>query len=1062
MARGQEQGRHGGRVVPTEGPDDDLCRLLAGLQALYTGDFGVRLRLRGAGVSQEIAEVFNNLARRSQRITQKCVHAGDLVGRQGRIGKRVAVDDVPGSWNTIMSAQNTVVTDLVQTIGEISRVIHAVANGDLSQGMPTEIAGRTIKGDLVRVSRTINTMVDQLRSFAAEVTRVAKEVGIDGKLGGQARVKGVSGIWKDLTDNVNQLTGNLTNQVRNIALVTTAVAKGDLSQKITVDARGEILALKDTINTMVDQLRSFAAEVTRVAKEVGIDGKLGGQARVKGVSGTWKDLTDNVNGLAGNLTSQVRNIALVTTAVAKGDLSQKITVDARGEILELKNIVNAMVDQLRSFAAEVARVAKEVGIDGKLGGQARVSGVGGTWKDVTDNVNQLAGNLTSQVRAIAEVSTAVTNGDLTRSVTVEAKGEVLALKDNINKMIRNLKETTEKNWEQDWLKTNLARFSAMMQGQKNLSAVSRLIMSELTPLVAAQHGVFYAVNIDGNCLNLTATYACTNRPMSFSFGEGLVGQCALEKQKILLTVVPEGYICVTSGLGHAPPASILVLPVLFEGDVLAVIELASLQVFSPINHIFLDQLMISIGVILNIINASARTEELLKELQNSNIELEVQAKELEEKATLLEIKNQEVEMASLSLEEKAQQLSMISQYKSEFLANMSHELRTPLNSLLIMAKLLSDNGDKNLSPKQIQFSHNIYASGRDLLSLINEILDLAKVEAGKMELLSYNTALLEVVGNAARDFYAIAQQKEITFTIECAPDLPQSIYTDSQRLQQIIKNLLSNAFKFTEIGHITLKIRRYIDDRAKFQNEALREADTLLEFSVEDTGIGIAEDQKKLIFEAFQQVDATTNRKYGGTGLGLTISRELSRLLGGEIHLRSVIGKGSEFTLYLPVVSTDADHDVVIFPTASVSCIDIHTEPSAAETAEFCGETVLVVDDDVRNIYALSSVLENHKINVVFAESGADAVDIMANRNDVALVLMDIMMPGMDGYEATQAIHDIGHYRQLPIIALTAKAMKGDREKALEVGLSDYITKPADTNALLQVVGRWIVRKQHA
>ncbi len=1328
-----------GHESKSQARTSDMERLLAGLQRLHEGDFSVRLRLREPGLSQQIAEIFNSLARRNQQLTHEFVRVADLVGRQGRIAERASLGGMQGSWGTMMDAQNRAIDDLVQTIIEISRVIRAVASGDLSQTVPNDVAGRPVKGDLVRAGRTVNTMVDQLRSFAAEVTRVAKEVGIEGKLGGQARVRGVSGTWKDLTenvnqlagnltsqvrnialvttavangdlsqkitvgargeilelkdtintmvdqlrsfaaevtrvakevgiegklggqakvpgvagtwkdltDNVNQLTGNLTNQVRNIALVTTAVAKGDLSQKITVDARGEILELKNTINTMVDQLRSFAAEVTRVAKEVGIDGKLGGQARVPGVSGTWKDLTDNVNGLAGNLTSQVRNIAEVSTAVANGDLSQKITVDARGEILELKNTINTMVDQLRSFAAEVTRVAKEVGIDGKLGGQARVPGVSGTWKDLTDNVNglagnltsqvrniaevstavangdlsqkitvdargeilelkntintmvdqlrsfaaevtrvakevgiegklggqarvkgvsgtwkdltenvnqlagnltsqvrnialvttavakgdlsqkitvdargeilelkdtintmvdqlrsfaaevtrvakevgiegklggqakvpgvagtwkdltenvnQLAGNLTAQVRAIAEVSTAVTKGDLTRSITVEAEGEVLALKDNINQMIKNLKETTEKNMEQDWLKTNLARFSAMMQGQKNLSAVSRLIMSELTPLVSAQHGAFYTVNIEDNRLDLIASYAYNKSvmvPTSFEFGEGVVGQCALEKKPIILTAVPDDYIRITSGLGYAAPANILVLPVLFEGDVLAVIELASFQSFNSIHRVFLDQLMVSVGVVLNIIGASMRTEELLQELQNSNGELEAQAKELEEKATLLEIKNQEVEMASLSLEEKAEQLAMISKYKSEFLANMSHELRTPLNSLLIMAKLLAENRDMNLNPKQVQFANTIHASGRDLLNLINEILDLSKVEAGKMGIVASDTKVSELVDYVVRDFRAISQQKDIEFSIDLADDVPPSMYTDGQRLQQVLKNLLSNAFKFTDSGAITLRAYRYTGTRSVFQTEALREATTIVAFTVRDTGIGIADNKQRLIFEAFQQVDATTSRKYGGTGLGLTISREISRLLGGEIQLQSTVGEGSEFTLYMPQTYVGIDLDAGPVEAGAPpfgDAIGGEVEDDGEQVIAFSGEKILVVDDDVRNIFAISSVLENHKLNVLFAESGVDAIEILEANDDVDAVLMDVMMPNMDGYETTQAIRRLERYKKLPIIALTAKAMKGDREKSLEAGLSDYITKPVDTVALLKMIKRWLM-----
>jgi HAMP domain-containing protein len=438
-------------------------------------------------------------------------------------------------------------------------------------------------------------MVEKLRIFADEVTRVAKEVGTEGRLGGQASVPGVGGTWKDLTDNVNAMAGNLTVQVRNIADVTTAVARGDLSRKITVEVRGEILELKNTINTMVDQLNAFASEVTRVAREVGTEGKLGGQAKVPGAGGVWRDLTDNVNSLASNLTGQVRNIADVSTAIANGDLSQKITVEAQGEVLNLKNTINNMVDRLRVFADEVTRVAKEVGTEGKLGGQAEVPGVAGTWKALTDSVNAMANSLTVQVRNIADVATAVTKGDLTRQITVEAQGELDELKQNINQMIGNLRETTERNQEQDWLKTNLAKFSRMMQGQKDLESVSRLIMSELTPLVSAHHGAFFIQEGDASApmLKLIASYAYRARKNvsnRFGVGEGLVGQAALEKQPILLTNVPDDYIQITSGLGEAPPRNIIVLPILFEGEVKAVIELASFLPFSAIHQTFLDQL----------------------------------------------------------------------------------------------------------------------------------------------------------------------------------------------------------------------------------------------------------------------------------------------------------------------------------------------------------------------------------------------------------------------------------------------------------------------------------------
>src|SRR6266567_4704890 len=701
---------HAGDSRSDQGTERFLQDLLVALTAARAGE-ATRLDTRRSGLAGEVARAYNELLDQNTRFSRELARVAKVVGQEGRMTVRVQLGNPTGTWATSVEAVNSLIDDLARPTGEVARVISAAAQGDLTQKMALSIEGRPMKGEFQRIGEVVNSMVDQLRAFADEVTRVAREVGTEGKLGGQATVPGVAGTWKDLTDNVNQLAGNLTTQVRNIAQVTTAVAKGDLSQKITVEARGEVAELKDTINTMVDQLNAFASEVTRVAREVGTEGKLGGQADVRGVGGTWKDLTDSVNSMAGNLTGQVRNIAEVTTAVANGDLSKKITVDVRGEIAALADTINGMTDTLAVFAQQVTTVAREVGAEGRLGGQAHVPGASGTWRDLTDNVNQLSATLTTQVRAIAEVATAVTKGDLTRSIRVDASGEVANLKDNINEMIRNLRDTTEKTNEQDWLKTNLTRFTRMLQGQRDLMTVSKMILSELAPLVHAEHGVFYGVvPANGKPMHLTmqAGYAYKTRkslPMEFGLGEGLIGQCALEKKRILVTDVPADYVRITSGLGEAGPLNIIVLPVLFEGEVRAVIELASFQRFSQTHQDFLDQLTESIGIVLNNIEANSRTEDLLKqsqslanELQSQQDQLQRTNEQLAEKARLLaqqnaeiEQKRDEVEVAKSLVEEKAEQLALTSRYKSEFLANMSHELRTPLNSLLILAQELADN-----------------------------------------------------------------------------------------------------------------------------------------------------------------------------------------------------------------------------------------------------------------------------------------------------------------------------------------------------------------------------------
>ncbi|SBV28616.1 HAMP domain-containing protein [Micromonospora krabiensis] len=1045
--------------------------------AVAKGDLSQKITVDAQGEILELKNTVNTMVDQLSSFADEVTRVAREVGTEGKLGGQAQVKGVSGTWRDLTDNVNSMASNLTSQVRNIASVTTAVAKGDLSQKITVDA-----RGEILELKSTVNTMVDQLSSFADEVTRVAREVGTEGKLGGQAQVRGVAGTWRDLTDNVNSMASNLTAQVRNIAQVSTAVAKGDLSQKITVDAQGEILELKSTVNTMVDQLSSFADEVTRVAREVGTEGKLGGQAQVKGVSGTWRDLTDNVNSMASNLTGQVRNIASVTTAVAKGDLGQKITVDAQGEILELKNTINTMVDQLSSFADEVTRVAREVGIEGKLGGQAQVKGVSGTWRDLTENVNQLASTLTTQLRAIAQVSTSVTRGDLTQRINVKAQGEVAELKDNINQMIVTLRETTKKNAEQGWLDSNLARISGLLQGQRDLGEVCRMIMLEVTPLVDAQLGAFFLADTsEGSMrLRLTASYGYVARghDVTFGPGEGLVGQAALSRRTIRVSASPDRALTVRSGLADTPPADLVVLPVLFEGELLGVIEFASVVPFSELHLSFLERLVLTIGIAVNTIQANRRTEELLAqsqrlahELQEQSAELQRTNAELEEKATLLseqkgniETKNREIELARIGLEEKAQQLTRASAYKSEFLANMSHELRTPLNSLLLLARLLAENSEANLTPKQIEFARTIHGAGSDLLSLIDDILDLSKIEAGRMDVEPNEVRFAEIRGYVEQAFAPQAEEKGLDFQVRVSKDLPPALVTDAQRLQQILRNLLSNAVKFTDNGAVTLRIAPAADN-AVFDVPALTNARQVIAFTVIDTGIGISDDKLSIIFEAFQQADGTTSRRYGGTGLGLSISRDLARLLGGTITVSSAPGQGSTFTLFVPDVLAP---DAVVAPlppsparaglpsSLLMPPVELPAPAAGPTTRRLDGATVLIVDDDVRNVFALTSALELHGMTVLYSDNGADGVRLLAEHPEVDIVLMDAMMPDQDGYETTRQIRRNHRFADLPIVFLTAKAMPGDRESALAAGGSDYITKPVDLDELIELMSSWI------
>ncbi|MGZ2356371.1 HAMP domain-containing protein [Streptomyces sp. 372A] len=1126
--------------------------------AVARGDLSQKIDVDARGEILELKNTLNTMVDQLSNFAEQVTRVAREVGTEGMLGGQAEVQGVSGTWKDLTQSVNGMANNLTIQVRNIAEVTTAVANGDLSKKITVDA-----KGEILELVTTVNTMVDQLSSFSSEVTRVAREVGTEGILGGQARVRGATGIWKDLSDNVNLMANNLTSQVRNISRVSSAVANGDLTKKVTVEARGEVAELADTVNTMVTTLSSFADEVTRVAREVGTEGELGGQARVPGVSGTWKDLTESVNSMASNLTGQVRQIAAVTTAIAKGDLTKKIDIDARGEIQQLKNTINTMVDQLSSFAEQVTRVAREVGTEGQLGGQARVRDVDGTWRDLTESVNEMAGNLTRQVRAIAAVATAVTRGDLNLKIDVDAAGEIQALQDNINTMIANLRDTTATNKEQDWLKGNLARISGLMQGRRDLDDVASLIMSELTPVVSAQHGAFFLATPTGETDALGAEaegayelrmrgsygYSAGSMPTSFRPGETLIGTAAEEKRTIQVDNVPPGYLKISSGLGEAPPAHVIVLPVLFEGKVLGVIELASFQPFTHIQRDFLNQLAEMIATSVNTISVNTTTEKLLEqsqelteqlrdrsqELENRQKALQASNAELEEKAELLarqnrdiEVKNTEIEEARQVLEERAEQLAVSMRYKSEFLANMSHELRTPLNSLLILAKLLADNAEGNLSPKQVEFAETIHGAGSDLLQLINDILDLSKVEAGKMDVSPTRIALVQLVDYVEATFRPLTAEKGLDFSVRVSPELPATLHTDEQRLLQVLRNLLSNAVKFTDSGAVELVIRHAGQEVPDAIREQLLEAGSLrdangelIAFSVTDTGIGIAASKMRVIFEAFKQADGTTSRKYGGTGLGLSISREIARLLGGEIHAASEPGRGSTFTLYLPLHPSElppqgypqlapgqADGPTGVIeggrapepgqvyvpdpaqaaprrrrkalggaqqqpalPPRPVSApvaqpapaaepeswaVAGQEEPETRRTFRFSGEKVLIVDDDIRNVFALTSVLEQHGLTVLYAENGREGIEVLEQHDDVTVVLMDIMMPEMDGYATTSAIRRMPQFAELPIVALTAKAMKGDKEKALESGASDYVTKPVDPDHLLSVMEGWM------
>ena len=1062
--------------------------------AVANGDLSRKIGVDVKGEILELKNTINTMVDQLRGFASEVTRVAREVGTEGKLGGQANVPGVAGTWKDLTDSVNQMAGNLTAQVRNIADVAIAVANGDMSKKITVDV-----RGEILQLKETLNTMVDQLRAFASEVTRVAREVGTDGKLGGQAFVPGVAGTWKDLTDSVNQMTGNLTAQVRSIAQVTKAVASGDLSKTVAIDVKGEILELKNTINTMVEQLNSFAFEVTRVAREVGTEGKLGGQAEVKGVAGTWKDLTDSVNIMASNLTSQVRGIAKVVTSVATGNLRQKLSINAKGEVAQLTDTINEMIETLAVFADQVTNVAREVGVDGRLGGQANVPGASGIWKNLTENVNQLAQNLTTQVRSISEVASAVTKGDLTRTIRVEAKGEVEALKDTINQMIANLRETTLRNQEQDWLKSNLAKFTQMLQGQRDLNTVSKRILSELAQVVKAHFGAFYILKQDEDTaefkLKLFSAYAYKeekNVPTEFAIGEGLVGQCAFEKEKILLTNVPTGYVKISSGLGKVKPSNLIILPVLFENNVKAVIELASLDDLSETHIDFLSQVTESIGIVLNTIETNTRTEELLAQSQSLASELKVQQEELrrtndelQDKALLLvkqkeevEAKNKEVEEARRSLEEKAEQLTLTSKYKSEFLANMSHELRTPLNSLLILAQQLYENAEGNLNEKQIRYAKTIHSCGDDLIQLINDILDLSKIESGFISANISAVPIAEIASFVETTFKPISEARNLRFQIEMDTMLPSSMDTDIQRLNQILKNLLSNAFKFTEKGEVRLKIFKAGKNQWKPGVSSLDSARNVIGFSISDTGIGIPQEKQLIIFEAFQQAEGSTSRKYGGTGLGLSISRGLAELLGGNIELESTPGQGSTFTLYLPldgynsVISRETSESIKVIQQLQqendgqnidtiLSSLRLTNEGIEKTNMELVNEMinetgddrnnitsaddiVLIVEDDFRFGKIIIERAHSKGLKAVVASNYLEVFEFINRFTPIAITL-DVKLSDTSGWKIIDLLRNDLNYRHIPIHVVSGEE---NRVLALKRGARSFLLKPLDTSAL--------------